>query len=789
MSLFRSIHGSTTPPFAEYFSGTTLTSDDLEKIVKLDLSTDSNFTLPSITGNDLRQVFFKLTGSGIAEFFTDDPSVTVDGLTSFQLPSGNSAVRLVVDEANSQYHILSTYFGSLTEASSSSSNSSSSNSSFSSSSTEILETSTSLSSSSTSESTSSSTSESTSSSTSVSSSTINLSTSSDSSSSTVSTSSSSTINFSTSSPSSSQEFSSFTSSSSSSPSSSQEFSSFTSSSSVLQEFAAQFTAASNERLNSADNASLSMGDIDFTMAIWVYMDTVDTIRYAMTKFNDNSASEEYQIGFSSATSVFTFTVSSDGTIGTRTSLNISATGMVIDTWYLLTVWHDSTNNLIGGQINDDRARTTAHSGGVFDGNSDFLIGGNQPGGSFGNPWNGRLALAGIWKNRILTESERNQLFNFGNGFSYSQLPSGLLTNLESYWNLDESSGTRFDSVGSNDLTDVNTVTQAVGPRATLDSSFSSSSSSNSSSTINMSTSSTTESTTSESTSSTINMSTSSQSTSSSSTAIFSTSSSLEFSSFSSSSSSSEKGGFNNPIIDQYEQYLSQVWKLGEASGTRNNSITPNHLSEFGTTSNRAGKDGNAYSGDGTVAAAVDRVQASNSSDLELSDDMYISSWILLDDTGAGSTGHPAWEFGNGTSTAFSIALAWQDGGGQQLRVFLNDSVGLKTSSSFTISVSTWYHVGIALLSTGVMKIYINGVLHDTVIYSAPIDQHGADSSVSVGCALGGTGIEWDGGIDELYVWKGIGLSIADALTLSEDLYNSGTGRFYSVAQVSSSSTS
>lgn len=40
--------------------------------------------------------------------------------------------------------------------------------------------------------------------------------------------------------------------------------------------------------------------------------------------------------------------------------------------------------------------------------------------------------------------------------------SPLLTNLVSYWSLEEASGTRADAHGSNALTDTNTVTQAVG---------------------------------------------------------------------------------------------------------------------------------------------------------------------------------------------------------------------------------------------------------------------------------------------------------------------------------------
>jgi prepilin-type N-terminal cleavage/methylation domain-containing protein len=42
------------------------------------------------------------------------------------------------------------------------------------------------------------------------------------------------------------------------------------------------------------------------------------------------------------------------------------------------------------------------------------------------------------------------------------LPSGLLTNLVSYWSLDEASGVRYDAHGSNNLTDNNTVTSVTG---------------------------------------------------------------------------------------------------------------------------------------------------------------------------------------------------------------------------------------------------------------------------------------------------------------------------------------
>ncbi|MDA2917638.1 hypothetical protein MYX64_12505, partial [Nitrospinae bacterium AH_259_B05_G02_I21] len=40
--------------------------------------------------------------------------------------------------------------------------------------------------------------------------------------------------------------------------------------------------------------------------------------------------------------------------------------------------------------------------------------------------------------------------------------AGLLTDLKAHWKLNEASGTRSDSHGSNDLTDNNTVGQAAG---------------------------------------------------------------------------------------------------------------------------------------------------------------------------------------------------------------------------------------------------------------------------------------------------------------------------------------
>lgn len=84
---------------------------------------------------------------------------------------------------------------------------------------------------------------------------------------------------------------------------------------------------------------------------------------------------------------------------------------------------------------------------------------------------------GHWS-RILTTSERQELFNLGDGRKYSELSSGLKTNLVSWWGFDENSGNRADSHGSTTLvqgaTSVNSsqpligVSEYVNPQALID---------------------------------------------------------------------------------------------------------------------------------------------------------------------------------------------------------------------------------------------------------------------------------------------------------------------------------
>jgi hypothetical protein len=250
-----------------------------------------------------------------------------------------------------------------------------------------------------------------------------------------------------------------------------------SSSSGAPTFAAQFQSANSEHLSVADNSSFTLGDIDFTAVGWVYLDSKSgSVYHLFGQFDTSGNQRSWVVNYEPSNDRFRFIFSSDGTSGNSTQLLADSLGSPkLDTWYMITAWYEEGPDNIYMRINDGPVDAVGSlAGGAHNSTADFTIGaGGTPVGVF---LDGRVASVGLWK-RKLTESEVNQLWNGGVNLLYNQLPAGLLTSLTSYWNLDELNSTRVDSHGSNDLTDNNTVTRALGPRASEDSSFSSSSSS------------------------------------------------------------------------------------------------------------------------------------------------------------------------------------------------------------------------------------------------------------------------------------------------------------------------
>lgn len=172
--------------------------------------------------------------------------------------------------------------------------------------------------------------------------------------------------------------------------------------------AGDFTAVNSESLHHADSAVLSTGNIDFTVGIWVNPKTLGLFEM-MAKISVAAGNYEWDLYITGVGGTITFRVSSNGTA--LTALNSSNT-LATGGWYLCFGWHDAVNDTLNVWLNGVLT-STAYASGVFDGAANFRIGANDA----GSYMNGYLCEAMYWK-RILTETERQWLYNNGMGRTY-----------------------------------------------------------------------------------------------------------------------------------------------------------------------------------------------------------------------------------------------------------------------------------------------------------------------------------------------------------------------------------
>lgn len=168
-------------------------------------------------------------------------------------------------------------------------------------------------------------------------------------------------------------------------------------------------------LNRADNASLSVADIDFTWAFWLYMN--NTTGYQAFISKDSSSNAGIEIRRESGFTQPLFLIrQSNGTDCLR--LQHAAFGtMSTATWYFILCYHDAVNNQ-GGILVNTALTTGATSGTPADESATLRFGQNTA--TTDGELNGRLDEVAFWK-RMLTADERTWLYNGGSGRSYADL--------------------------------------------------------------------------------------------------------------------------------------------------------------------------------------------------------------------------------------------------------------------------------------------------------------------------------------------------------------------------------
>lgn len=229
----------------------------------------------------------------------------------------------------------------------------------------------------------------------------------------------------------------------------------------LTNYAAQFTAANSEYFSLARNTDVSPGDIDFTVGIWVYLDSTPPSGYRFFGIWEYSSGNNREWTFSVSSSLgVAFTVDgagSGGAGGQQTTVS-GGSSLTTGTWYFIVAYHDATNNEIGIKINNGSWSTASHTYGVYQGSGNFGMGAQDIDTTPAFFMDGRFDRAWIAHSKV-SDANLTTIYNGGNSIPYADMPS---ITLKAYWELDEESGNRADSVASNTLVDHASVTREAG---------------------------------------------------------------------------------------------------------------------------------------------------------------------------------------------------------------------------------------------------------------------------------------------------------------------------------------
>ncbi len=182
--------------------------------------------------------------------------------------------------------------------------------------------------------------------------------------------------------------------------------------------AGYFFSASSMYVSAADSATLSTGDIDFTVSAWVMMDSKTNTMTIMGK-RATGSSGEYTLVYDNSSDRFVFFILDAGggsDIVYANNLGSPST----DTWYLVTGWRDKTAGTINIQVNNGTVNSLSTSRVVADTTAQFNIGAQMNGSNY--YLSGKVDEAGFWKT-TLTAAQRTELYNGGSGWIYTPPPA------------------------------------------------------------------------------------------------------------------------------------------------------------------------------------------------------------------------------------------------------------------------------------------------------------------------------------------------------------------------------
>jgi hypothetical protein len=176
--------------------------------------------------------------------------------------------------------------------------------------------------------------------------------------------------------------------------------------------AAQFVAANSEYLDLSSASGLLAGTGGVTVAAWVKPDVVNQTQQIAGLWDGSTSTDQYRIGSLSTGEYFVQVRDNSGT----TALTTIAGSAVSGAWRLVFGWYDATAQTINLQVFDGSTNPTS--------SLSFTATLNVPSSPLFNVakggavyYDGLIDELGSWQ-RVLTLTERTQLWNSGSGLTY-----------------------------------------------------------------------------------------------------------------------------------------------------------------------------------------------------------------------------------------------------------------------------------------------------------------------------------------------------------------------------------
>lgn len=219
--------------------------------------------------------------------------------------------------------------------------------------------------------------------------------------------------------------------------------------------AASFIAADAEFLIAPNTSGLQTGDVDFWMGAWINPDSTppDGEGYVIIgKDEDGTDTRDYTLDYDNTNAPsLRFYVNGGGDSAKQTQVSQV---IPLNEWHMVFAYYQASGNTLAISYDDgDFSNNSVASPTPNISTTPFTVGARLFTG-FEDYWDGRIDSVAFGKEPSATFTEiRDTLWNGGSGLTYQSLSTQDKTDfgLISFWNLDETSGIRFDSHSDNDL--------------------------------------------------------------------------------------------------------------------------------------------------------------------------------------------------------------------------------------------------------------------------------------------------------------------------------------------------